>query len=179
MFVLLSSQISDQAAGIITWYRAHQHWSAGLHLQTQERNVSTDSTILTMANVSSEKTTEEILVTTSLSTILARSRGCSMRLMKDSPSTFETKMCDIARRRSGRKASISNSWCTAWPMGAEHGVVQGRADRSEQGHVYKEYILYIFTFIKKKKKSINICLALTFTHHLSIYSLDCFSSDHR
>ncbi len=40
LFVLLSSQISDQAAGIITWYRTHQHRSARLHLQTRNRNIS-------------------------------------------------------------------------------------------------------------------------------------------
>lgn len=50
---------------------------------------------------------------TSLSTMLPRSRGCSMMFMKDSPSAFETKMCDMASRRSGRKAWMSSSWCTA------------------------------------------------------------------
>lgn len=34
--VLLSSQISDQATGVITWHRTHQDWSAGLHLQPKE-----------------------------------------------------------------------------------------------------------------------------------------------
>lgn len=124
LFVLLSSQISHQAAGIITWHRTHQHWSAGLHLQTQvmesQRQIHNGKTPL------ERRWLKEILVNTSLSTMLARSRGCSMMFMKVSPSTFETKMCDMASRRSGRKAWISNSWCTAWPMGAE----QGRAEES-------------------------------------------------
>lgn len=46
--VLLSSKISDQAAGIITWHRAHQHWSAGLYLQpgVKMENVSNVSTLM-------------------------------------------------------------------------------------------------------------------------------------
>lgn len=46
--VLLSSKVSDQAAGIITRHRTHQHWSAGLHLQpgVKMKNVSNMSTLM-------------------------------------------------------------------------------------------------------------------------------------
>lgn len=145
MFVLLGSQVSDQAAGIITWYRTHQHWSAGLHLRVQKTNVSKR---FNNTGASGKKMIEVILVTTSLSTILARSRGCSMMFMKVSPSTFETKMCDMASRRSGRKASISSSWCTAWPMAAEQGAVyrKEQTGQSRTCHVYTEYIHIYMNF---------------------------------
>lgn len=117
--ILLSSQISDQATGIITWHRTHQDWSAGLHLQPKEcqQQVYSDNWL----SFPFETFTKYYWsIPTSFSTTLARSRGCSMMLMKDSPRTLATKMCDIASRRSGRKAWINNSWCTAWPMGADH-----------------------------------------------------------
>lgn len=55
---------------------------------------------------------------TSVPTMCARSSGCSMMDMKDSPRFVETNMWAMASRRSGRKAWMSRRRWTACPMGA-------------------------------------------------------------
>lgn len=34
VLVLFGSEVSNQAASVISWHRAHQHWSSGLDLST-------------------------------------------------------------------------------------------------------------------------------------------------
>lgn len=104
MFVLLSGEISHQPAGVVSGHGAHQHRRPRLHLHTEA--------VMQHLNHHSVSTTQ-IRVLTSLSTMLARSSGCSMMAMKFSPMTLDTKMCDMASRRSGLNAWISSSWWTA------------------------------------------------------------------
>lgn len=69
LLVLLSGKISDEAAGVVSRHRTHEHWSAGLDLQgkvghkgfkntrrhTRNKNVSKVILYLTVHNVTQVK----------------------------------------------------------------------------------------------------------------------------
>lgn len=167
LFVLLSSKISDQAAGIITWHRTHKHWSAGLHLQIEECQRQVQQHWQQQMPLES-KSIEGILVYY----LAIHNISQVKRLLDDAHEGLSQHLWDKNVRHG--KQTVRAEGLNQQQL--VHCLANGSwTGKSRAGNVYTECI---HQHLNQYLLGLNVYASFA-KYDKPIYSLDCFSSDHR